>query len=241
MRVWTQRRRVRSMAAMAGAASLLALGFASPVDAARIKSSFMPVGEAVEPPFGYFDYCHRLDSDCVEYGQATRGERQAEINSNYWDLVFGAGPVGASTAADDRFSSSWAVADLTPEQWREVAEINLRVNREIAPVADDAQFGRRDFWTLPFLRRQQPEGDCEDYVLAKRRELIALGVPEGALSIAIGRTNRREVHAVLLIATPGGEFVLDNRSSWVSRWYDLNYRWDRRQVPGSQRWARVSA
>ena len=73
------------------------------------------------------------------------------------------------------------------------------------------------------------------------RELVAAGIPEGALSIAIGRTPRREVHAVLLIATPTGEFVLDNRSAWVSRWYDLNYRWDRRQVPGSQRWARVSS
>lgn len=240
MRVWTQQRRIRSMAIMAGAVSALALAFGPAADAARLKSSFMPVGEAVEPPFGYFDYCHRLDADCAEYGLAKGPEREAEINSSYWDLVFG-GAATASRVADDRLSSSWAVADLTPEQWQEVAAINLRVNREIMPVSDEDQFGRRDFWAAPFFRRAQPEGDCEDYVLAKRRELIAAGVPEGALSIAIGRTNRREVHAVLLIATPGGEYVLDNRSSWVSRWYDLNYRWDRRQVPGSQRWARVKS
>ncbi|MFN3523126.1 MAG: transglutaminase-like cysteine peptidase [Phenylobacterium sp.] len=199
----------------------------------------MPVGEAVEPPFGYFDYCHRFGADCSEFGVPGNDEAQAAINTSYWDLVFSS--KAEAQPGDERLSVSWAVADLTSEQWREVAEINLRVNEEITSVADAVQYGRRDFWSAPFLRRKKTEGDCEDYVLAKRRELIALGVPEGALSIAIGRTPRREVHAVLLIATPAGEYVLDNRSPWVSRWYDLNYRWERRQVPGSQRWARVRA
>lgn len=239
MRISTQQSRKRSWAVLAGLIAAATLASAQTADAARLKSSFMPVGEAVEPPFGYFDYCHRLDADCIEYGLPAAPEREAEVNSSYWDLVFGGG--AASASVDDRFSSSWAVADLTPDQWRQVAEINTRINREIIPVSDQAQFGRRDFWAAPFLRRAEPEGDCEDYVLAKRRELVAAGIPEGALSIAIGRTPRREVHAVLLIATPTGEFVLDNRSAWVSRWYDLNYRWDRRQVPGSQRWARVSS
>jgi predicted transglutaminase-like cysteine proteinase len=242
MRTSARQRRIRSIVPLAGAISALALGMASPVEASRAKSSFMPVGESVEPPFGYFDYCHRSGGDCVEFGEPQRAVIQAAVNSSYWDLVFNAG--AEQSYEDTRLSNSWAVADLSPEQWREVAEINLRVNRQIGAQSDVAQFGQRDFWALPMFRRKAAavaQGDCEDYVLAKRRELIAAGVPEGALSIAIGRTPRREVHAVLLIATPTGEFVLDNRSPWVSRWYDLNYRWDRRQVPGSQRWARVSA
>jgi predicted transglutaminase-like cysteine proteinase len=222
------------------AASILASAacvMTAPAEASIPKQPFMPVGATIEPPYGYFDYCHRRSSSCVEFG-GTEASRQDEraIGASYWDLVF----QPQSVVETKPQALSWVMADLSPEEWRAVVEINRRVNAEIRADTDEIEYRKRDFWALPRPRKGRKHGDCEDYVLQKRAELIAAGVPEGALSIAIAKTRRREVHAVLLIATPSGEFVLDNRSAWISRWYDVNYRWERRQIPGSQTWVRVT-
>lgn len=220
------------------AASACAVG--APGQAAIAKQPFMPVGSAIEPPYGYYDYCHRQESVCAEFGGASAPETPVDrkaVGSSYWDLVF---QPGNAVAAQGPQAVSWVVAELSPDEWRQVADINRRVNDEISADSDEREYRRRDFWTLPKRRKGRLHGDCEDYVLQKRAALIQAGVPKGSLSIAIAKTTRREVHAVLLIATPRGEFVLDNRSPWISRWYDLNYRWERRQVPGSQSWVRVA-
>lgn len=114
--------------------------------------------------------------------------------------------------------------------WRRINQINRRVNRAIRRGADARLYGQADYWAAPTGRGAQ--GDCEDYVLAKRRELIREGFPAEALSIAIVDTAKGERHAVLLIATDQGEFVLDNLSSWISRWDKVDYHWLQRQAPG---------
>lgn len=231
-------RQFRDQALAAASVAILALTAATPADAARTRAAFMPVGEAVEPPFGYFDYCQRLDSLCAEFGKAAGVERPAAAaNSDYWDMVF---QTRDPRSAQRTPETPRVLAELSSAEWREVSRINRRVNRQVRADSDERQFGRKDYWNVPRFRSGRMEGDCEDYVLRKREELIAAGVPEGALSIAIAKTRRAEVHAVLLIATPAGEFVLDNRSSWISRWYDVNYQWERRQIPGSKTWVRAS-
>lgn len=114
--------------------------------------------------------------------------------------------------------------------WRLVNGVNRRMNRGIRNASDARLYGREDHWTLP--TGDQPQGDCEDYVLAKRAGLIAAGVPAGALSIAIVETTWGESHAVLLLASDQGEYVLDNLSPWISRWDRVDYRWRERQAPG---------
>jgi predicted transglutaminase-like cysteine proteinase len=240
MAVTEQGFRVRCLAAAAGA--LLALSAVTPA-AAAVRAPFMPAGEAVEPPYGYFDYCNRQASDCVEFQDGGKSAQmrpvrnEAARNQDYWDLVF---QPASARAARPEPAQGRVVADLSAAKWREIARINRQVNREVLSFSDERQFGRNDYWAVPRSGSGRMEGDCEDYVLRKRVELIEAGVPEGALSIAIARTRNAEFHAVLLIATPKGEFVLDNRSSWISRWYQVNYRWERRQVPGSKAWARAS-
>lgn len=110
-------------------------------------------------------------------------------------------------------------------------EINRGVNRAIRPTSDQAVFGEADHWSIPTGRRAS--GDCEDYVLAKRQALIDAGAPAEALSIAVVETSRREIHAVLLVATSEGEVVLDNLSPWIVSWSKTSYRWLQRQAPGS--------
>jgi len=127
-------------------------------------------------------------------------------------------------------SPSRAVADVSVET---LEAVSRRFNRAIRRASDADAYGREDVWVLPDGRR--PAGDCEDYVLAKRRALIEDGVDPAALSIAIVRTRRGETHAVLLVATPDGERVLDNLSPWVLPWREAPYEWLERQAPGQPR------
>ncbi len=83
-------------------------------------------------------------------------------------------------------------------------------------------------------------GDCEDYALEKRRQLIAAGVPETALSMAVAFTARGESHAVLMVSLESGDWVLDNLTPWATPWGDLNYRWVERQIPGTALWTTVT-
>ena len=112
--------------------------------------------------------------------------------------------------------------------WKLVNGVNRRVNRSVRQTADSRLYGVEDFWTLPGAGR----GDCEDFVLAKREALIEAGVPAEVLSIAIVETRWGESHAVLLLASDRGEYVLDSLSPWVSRWDRLDYAWKERQRPG---------
>ncbi len=105
------------------------------------------------------------------------------------------------------------------------------MNRAIKPQPDWQTVGVAERWDLP-LEEGLTGGDCEDYVLEKRRALVAAGVPWQNLSIAIAKTSWGEAHAVLLVLTDRGELVLDNLSSWVTPWQDENYHWLERQAPG---------
>jgi predicted transglutaminase-like cysteine proteinase len=81
-----------------------------------------------------------------------------------------------------------------------------------------AQFGVIERWTYPDLGM----GDCEDYVLLKRRKLMELGWPQSALLITVVRDENGEGHAILTVRTTRGDYILDNRQSgkdprqWVS-------------------------
>jgi predicted transglutaminase-like cysteine proteinase len=55
-----------------------------------------------------------------------------------------------------------------------------------------------------------PTGDCEDFALTKREELIKAGVSSSAARVATGSISSGERHAVLVVTTEAGEFVMDN-------------------------------
>ncbi|WP_298161822.1 transglutaminase-like cysteine peptidase [Brevundimonas sp.] len=131
------------------------------------------------------------------------------------------------TPAAVPMAPSLPVADVTVQR---LETVTRRVNRAIRRAPDAVAYGQADVWVSP--RGHGAVGDCEDYVLAKRRLLIEEGVDPAALSIAIVLTRAGERHAVLLVATPEGERVLDNLSPWVLRWNEAPYEWLERQAPG---------
>lgn len=83
-------------------------------------------------------------------------------------------------------------------------QVNARVNKAIKPVSDIRQFGKREHWTS-----NTKAGDCEDYALAKRAALLRQGFRASDLLLTMARRNG-EAHAVLVVRTRDGDFVLDN-------------------------------
>ena len=59
-------------------------------------------------------------------------------------------------------------------------------------------------------------GDCEDYVLEKRRELMHKGLSASDLLITVVRKPDGEGHAMLTVRTDKGDFVLDNLTDAVA-------------------------
>jgi len=130
--------------------------------------------------------------------------------------------------------------ELTPDLWKEVKSVNDHVNRAILKRSDMELYGVEEDWTLP-LETGVNAGDCEDFVLEKRRALLDAGLPRTALSIAVVTTFRGARHAVLVLSTDHGDYVLDSLTPWILPWAKTGYHWEERQVAGStENWASLS-
>jgi predicted transglutaminase-like cysteine proteinase len=124
---------------------------------------------------------------------------------------------------------------LTPARRDELDRVNAGVNANTSYTTDAANYGRSEWWEAA-----ESKGDCEDYALAKRLRLRALGWPQGALDIALCWTEDAQYHAVLVAHADQGDFVLDNRSNIVGRWDECPYRWDRVSVDGTlTKWVEI--
>ncbi|NJM31125.1 MAG: transglutaminase-like cysteine peptidase [Rhizobiales bacterium] len=113
---------------------------------------------------------------------------------------------------------------MTPDRWNLVYQVNTYVNGKIAPVSDQDLYGEPEFWALPV-----DAGDCEDYLLLKKRYLEGLGFPSSALLITVVLDEKNEGHALLTVAAEDGDYVLDNRRNEVLRWDASGYRFLKRQ------------
>jgi predicted transglutaminase-like cysteine proteinase len=114
---------------------------------------------------------------------------------------------------------------LTTERWKQLLTVNRQVNQAIKPMSDQAQYGVIEKWTYPTTGK----GDCEDYVLLKKRKLMELGWPMGALLITVVRDENNEGHAVLTVRTDGGDLILDNKHSHILAWQETKYTYIKRQ------------
>jgi predicted transglutaminase-like cysteine proteinase len=102
------------------------------------------------------------------------------------------------------------------QSWVVIAGVNWYVNLTMRPVYDKGD----DTWSAG-----GKSGDCEDFALTKRRELIRQGIPSSALRIAVATTSQGEGHAVLIARTTAGDFVLDNRTNQLLQWNQTDLSW----------------
>ena len=114
---------------------------------------------------------------------------------------------------------------LTTAAWKDLQRINKWVNEQIKQMTDLDHWGVVERWSYP----DDGYGDCEDYVLLKRRMLMQAGWPRQALLITVVRDLKGEGHAVLTVKTDKGEFVLDNQDEEVRLWSETGYRYVKRQ------------
>lgn len=114
--------------------------------------------------------------------------------------------------------------ELTETRWQQILQVNGSVNASVLPVSDYQQYHRNEYWTLP-----GKYGDCEDYVLLKRKLLREKGWPAAALLITVVRQPNGEGHAVLTVRTKSADFILDNLKPEVFSWEKTEYHYVKRQ------------
>ena len=114
---------------------------------------------------------------------------------------------------------------LSASAWKTLERINLWVNTHVKPMTDMDHWGVVERWNYP----DDGYGDCEDYVLLKRRMLMQAGWPREALLITVVRDKHGDGHAVLTVKSDKGEFILDNQNDQILAWSDTGYRFVKRQ------------
>ena len=122
-------------------------------------------------------------------------------------------------------SSVEARVPSSSQHVRELDEVNRRVNQSVAPETDLDHYGVNEYWTLP----TDGKGECEDYALLKRHELMQLGWPSSALLMTVVIDENGEGHAVLSARTEAGDFILDNKVNDVRLWTKTPYQFVLRQ------------
>ena len=128
--------------------------------------------------------------------------------------------------ADCAGTGSGVRVPLSKARWDELVAINALVNRTVEPVTDEELYGVAEYWTYP----TRGKGDCEDYVLQKRKMLIERGWPVASLLITVVRDTKNQGHAVLTVVTDRGDYVLDNQQQQVLPWGQTDYRYIKRQA-----------
>ena len=124
---------------------------------------------------------------------------------------------------------------LTDRVWREIADVNTMVNAAVKPMNDFDIYGKDEVWAYP-----RGAGDCEDYVLEKRRDLMRKGISLSDLLITVVRKPDGEGHAVLTVRTDEGDYVLDNLTDAVKPWEETGYRYLKRQsTTHTGRWVTI--
>ncbi|MGV8853961.1 MAG: transglutaminase-like cysteine peptidase [Devosia sp.] len=113
---------------------------------------------------------------------------------------------------------------LTDALWQQLLAVNAHINSIVVPATDEQLYHVAEFWTYP-----NGYGDCEDYALAKRRELINAGWPVSTLLMAVVKQANGEGHAVLMVRTDRGDLVLDNQVGSVDLWNSTPYKFIKRQ------------
>ena len=150
------------------------------------------------------------------YDMRTGGRASQPIG--HWELCRSI-PAECSTRTRRRS----AVA-LTPKVMGVLQRVNAEVNRRVRPMTDWAHHGVEERWSYP-----AGIGDCEDYVLAKRRALMRHGFAAGGLLVTVVKQPNGEGHAVLSVRTNRGEYILDNVDQRVRHWSETPYRYVKRQ------------
>jgi predicted transglutaminase-like cysteine proteinase len=124
--------------------------------------------------------------------------------------------------------------DLTAERMADLTAVNLKINRNIRPERNTLGLAGEKWLIAP------TSGDCNDYAVTKRHELLEKGWPSRSLLLAEVVMPSGEHHLVVVVRSRQGDFVLDNMSSSIRPWAQTPYRWVRIQSAANPKfWSSV--
>jgi predicted transglutaminase-like cysteine proteinase len=110
--------------------------------------------------------------------------------------------------------------ELNAETSELLKRVNHRVNTSIIPMLKSYGPDLQDGWTIA------PDiGDCNDYAVTKRHELLESGLPSKALRLSVVKTASGVGHLVLVVATTKGDVVMDNLTEVIRPWRRTDYHW----------------
>jgi predicted transglutaminase-like cysteine proteinase len=123
--------------------------------------------------------------------------------------------------------------NLNSKTWQTLVRVNRQVNHAIKPMTDLEHWGVEDRWDFA----EDGYGDCEDYQLVKRQKLVEAGLPRRALRMTVVLDEEGAGHAVMLVKTDRGDFVLDNKRNAVLPWTQTGYTYIKREDDHGAQWA----
>ncbi|MCA1491768.1 transglutaminase-like cysteine peptidase [Sinorhizobium alkalisoli] len=124
---------------------------------------------------------------------------------------------------------------LSEARAAELKQVNRAVNARIEERSDLSTSGRDDDWRLPTRY-----GDCEDFAILKKHELLARGWPASALLLTVARY-QGQGHTVLTVRTSEGDLVLDNLTNSIRDWSRTPYSYFARQSQADgRRWELIA-
>nr|WP_245513053.1 transglutaminase-like cysteine peptidase [Enterovirga rhinocerotis] len=126
-----------------------------------------------------------------------------------------------------------AVVQLTARNWATMVSINNRVNNAVTAMTDEEHWGVADRWDLP----TDGAGDCEDFQILKRHLLAKEGFPRRAMRMTVVIDGEGEGHAVLMIRTDRGDYILDNKRGAILPWFQTGYVYVKRESEHRLGWA----
>jgi predicted transglutaminase-like cysteine proteinase len=109
--------------------------------------------------------------------------------------------------------------------------VNQSVNAAIVPTLKSYGPDLQDGWTIA-----PAAGDCNDYAVTKRHELLQSGLPAKALRLSVVETASGIGHLVLVVATTKGDFVMDNLTEAIRPWQSTDYDWRKIQSSADARY-----
>lgn len=197
--------RIAGAAALAGVIAFALAGAGAAGDGVGVRSAFAPPGLPSEAMMMAPAYNAEGSRAAAPMGWIGFCERYS------WECR-------TETYDSDPIVFDGAARDL-------ILRVNAAVNGAITPATDLLQWGTEERWDFA----ESGVGDCEDYVLLKKRWLVSAGLSPGALLVTVVTELGGSGHAVLTVHTDRGDFILDNMHDEVKLWRETPYSFVKRQ------------
>ena len=194
-----------------------------------------------EPSPGREDYEYDDEDEVIQVVPSPRVRKVFTLSSKFMELGGYAVQPQGHTGYCKRHSEDCVPHVVEPPvrlgrgHMSDLEMVNNTVNRTVVDATDSKYYKVEEYWTYP-----EKYGDCEDYVLEKRRMLKELGWPISSLLITVVADKEKKGydHAVLTVRTDKGDYILDNIDSRILTWDETKYRYIARQSEEHSGWWR---